>query len=236
MFPAEWDAEPYLGQVGYLPHPYPRRAYATMIWRLDFEVGLLLDLLDELGLAEDTIVIFSSDNGPTYAGGVDYEFFDSSGGLRGRKGNLYEGGVRVPMIARWPGRIAAGSTSDHVSGFQDVLATVLELTGSRFEDRTDGISFAPTLLGQEDQAQHDYLYWEHGGKQAVLLVEDDWKAVRAGLKKGDRSIEVYRLESDPREHENVAAEHPELVEQLEKLFAAARTPSEQFPLPGIDER
>jgi len=235
LFPAEWDDEPYLGQVGYLPHPSPRRAYATMIWRLDFEVGLLLDLLDELGLAEDTIVMFSSDNGPTYAGGVDYEFFDSAGGLRGRKGNLYEGGVRVPMIARWPGRIAAGSTTDHVSGFQDVLPTLLELVGGSYEGRNDGISFAPTLLGEEEQAQHDYLYWEHGGRQAVLLVEDDWKAVRSGLKRGDPTIEVYRLEVDPQERHDVADEHPELIEQLEKLFAAARTPSEQFPLPGIDE-
>ena len=167
---------------------------------------------------------------------MDFEFFDSSGGLRGRKGNLYEGGVRVPMLARWPGRIAAGSTSAHVSGFQDVLPTLLELTGGGFEGQTDGISFAPTLLGQEDQAQHDYLYWEHGGKQAVLLVEDDWKAVRAGLKKGDPTIEIYRLQADPRERDDVADEHAELIEQLEQLFTAARTPSEKFPLPGIDER
>lgn len=236
MFPAEWDTEPYLGQKGYLPHPSPRRAYAAMIWRLDFEVGLLLDLIDELGLADDTIVMFSSDNGPTYAGGVDYPFFDSTGGLRGRKGNLYEGGVRVPMLARWPDRIPAGSTSDHVSGFQDVLPTLLELTGGQAIEQIDGLSFAPTLLGRGEQAEHDYLYWEHGGKQAVLLVEDNWKAVRSGLDKGDPAIAVYRLDEDPQERENVAAQHPELVRQLEKLFVAARTPSADFPLPGIDER
>ena len=116
------------------------------------------------------------------------------------------------MIARWPAKIAAGATTDHISAFQDVLPTVLELTGAAYAGPTDGISFAPTLLGEEEQPKHDYLYWEHGGKQAVLI--EDWKAVRRGLKKNDLSIEIYRLEGDPQERKDLSAELPELVDQL----------------------
>ncbi len=232
-YPAEWDAEPYLGQKAYLPHPSPRRAYAAMITRLDAEVGRILDLLDELDLAQNTLVLFSSDNGPTYAGGVDYEFFDSAGGLRGLKGSLYEGGVRVPLIARLPGRIAAGSSTDHVSAFQDILPTLLELIGAEPQPAIDGLSFAPTLLGRGEQAQHEALYWEFHGKQA-LIADGRWKAVRPRVGKGDLSIELYDLERDPGEARDLAGEQPERVAALAARMAAEHTPSPDFPVAALD--
>jgi arylsulfatase A-like enzyme len=231
-YPAEWDEGPYLGQKGYLPHPSPRRAYAAMVTRLDEEVGRLLDLLDELELADETIVLFTSDNGPTFNGGTDSAFFDSAAGLKGLKTSLWEGGIRAPLVARWPGRIAPGTTSDHLSAFEDLLPTALELVGAPPAEGVDGVSFAPTLLGEGGQREHDYLYWEHGGKQAIRV--GDWKGLRRKLKQGDLSLELYDLAADPGETADVAAEHPGVVRALEALLAGARTPSEVYPLPGID--
>ena len=233
-YPAEWDDDPYLGTKGYLPHPSPRRAYAAMVSHLDGEVGLLLDLLDELGLRDDTIVVFSSDNGPTFNGGSDSAFFESTAGLRGLKCSVYEGGVRVPCIVRWPSRIAAGATTAHVSGFQDVLPTILELVGAALpEHQLDGISFAPTLLGLGGQRVHDHLYWEYAGRQALL--RDPWKAVRPRVGKGDLALELYHLGDDPAESRDVAGLYPGVVEELEGVLAAARTPSTDFPVPALDD-
>lgn len=231
-YPAEWDAEPYLGQRGYLPHPSPRRAYAAMVSHLDREVGALLDLLDELELADDTIVMFSSDNGPTFNGGSDSAFFESAAHLRGLKASVYEGGLRVPFLARWPGRIAAGSESDHVSAFQDVFPTLAELCGLDVGAEVDGISLAPTLLGRDAQPEHELLYWELRGQQALRA--GPWKAVRRKLDQGDTALELYHLGDDESESTDVAAEHPEVVARLEGLLEAAHTPSEAFPLPTID--
>lgn len=231
-WPAEWDEQPYLGQKGYLPHPRPRAAYAAMVARFDSDVGHLLDLLDELGLADDTIVMLSSDNGPTFNGGTDSAFFESTAGLRGLKGSVWEGGLRVPMIARWPGRIAAGAESDHPSGFQDVLPTVLELASIERELDGDGLSFAPTLLGTGEQPEHEALYWEYVGKQA--LRSGRWKAVRPRVGKGELEVQLYDLDSDPAESTDVAADHPELVARMEALLAAAHTPSAVFPIAALD--
>lgn len=224
--------KPYLGDKGYLPHPTPRAAYAAMVSRLDREVGRILDLLDALGLAENTVVMFSSDNGPTFNGGTDSAFFESTAGLRGLKTSVYEGGIRVPFIVRWPGKIAAGSTSALVCGFQDVLPTLAELAGTPLSDPGDGISLVPTLLGREGQRRHDCLYWEYRGQQAVRAGR--WKGVRSRLRKGDTRLELYDLEADPFETTDVAAEHPDVVRHLEDLLAREHVPSEVFPLPTID--
>ncbi len=217
---------PYLGEKGYLPHPTPRAAYAAMITRMDREIGKILALLDELDLGKNTLVMFSSDNGPTFNGGTDSAFFASAGPLRGLKTMLYEGGIRVPMIARWPGKIKPGSKTDHVSAFWDVLPTITEIVGCGTPPDIDGISFLPTLLGNQDaQKKHEYLYWEYSGKQAVRM--GGWKAYRPGV---EEKIELYDLSKDVGEENNLASTQPAVVAQIEKILQNARTESELFPL------
>jgi len=222
----------YLGHKGYLPHPTPRAAYAAMVTRLDRNVGRLLERLEARGVAEDTVVMFSSDNGPTFNGGTDSSFFESTAGLRGLKCSVYEGGLRVPFLVRWPGRVEAGSNTDLVSGFQDVLPTLLELAGGDVPEGLDGISLVPTLLGRAEQRQHELLYWEYAGRQAILW--EGWKGVRSGLRQGSRALELYRLEDDPAEATDVAAEQPEVVARLAELLEREHVPSADFPLKGID--
>jgi arylsulfatase len=224
------DDEVYLGQGGYLPHPEPRAGYAAMITRMDRDMGRILALLDELGLAENTIVMFSSDNGPTFNGGTDSEFFNSASGMRGLKTELYEGGIKVPMIARWPGRIAAGSATDHVSAQWDVLPTVLDLIDAPPATDSDGISFAPTLLRSGEQSSHDVLYWELGRQQAVR--EGNWKLYRRADAEGAIvTVELFDLADDPDEQTDLSADRPEVLARMLALAAASRTPSELFPSP-----
>jgi arylsulfatase len=222
-----FEETPYRGDKGYLPHPTPRAAYAAMITRMDKDIGRLMAQLAELGLDDDTLVVFTSDNGPSWVGGVDREFFDSSGGLRGRKAQLYEGGIRVPMIARWPGHVPPGSVSGHVSAFWDVLPTFAELAGAPIPAGIDGLSMVPTLLGRPDeQPAHELLYWEHARSHQAVR-EGDWKALR---KHPGGPIELYDLATDPAEQHDVAASHPGIVARLTALMHEARTPSEHFPL------
>lgn len=236
----DWNDPPFTRQSGqgYTPHFTPRAAYAAMITRLDDQVGELLALLDELDLAENTIVIFTSDNGTTHLKQeVDFDFFDSVGPLRGLKGSLYEGGVRVPTIVRWPGRIAAGSESSFVSGFEDWIPTLLELVGQPLDDSSavDGLSIAPTLLGRS-QPERPYLYREfpgYGGQQSIRV--GHWKAIRQKLRQGQLTIELYDLQQDIGETENLAEQHPGRVAELAELMAQVRQPSADFPLPAIDE-
>ena len=217
---------PYLGNKGYLPHPKPHAAYAAMITRMDKEIGRIMTLLQELGLDENTLVMFTSDNGPTFNGGTDSAFFESAGPLRGLKTQLYEGGIRVPMIARWPGHIEPGTTTDHISAFWDLLPTLTDVCGQETPKDTDGISFLPTLLGKEEKQQrHDYLYWEYLGRQAVR--RGQWKAYRDGVGK---DIELYDLEKDIGESTDVSAEFPEIINRIGTILEEARTPSELFPL------
>jgi arylsulfatase A len=235
-----WNDPPFTRESGrgYTPHFTPRAAYAAMISRLDRYIGNLLNLLDELGLAENTIVVFTSDNGTTHLKDeVDYEFFDSVGELRGLKGSLYEGGVRVPTIVRWPGKVAPGSSNDFVSGFEDWMPTLLELVGASHAvpENISGISLVPTLLGEKQQPR-PYLYREfpsYGGQQTIRVGE--WKAVRQNLSRGIVETELYHLADDIGERNNVAGEHPEIVARLEKLMDEARTPSEIFPLIPFDK-
>ena len=210
------------------------RGYAAMISRLDRDVGRLRARLDSLGLVDNTLVVFTSDNGPLVADYLDLDRFDSNGVLRGGKRDLYEGGIRVPLIAVLPGVVPAGTTNDHVSGFQDWLPTLAAIAGVTNPPVTDGISLLPALTGQREQAEHDYLYWEFhekGGKVAVR--QGPWKAVRTDyLAKPNGPLEVYRLDRDPGETIDLAAEHPEKVRELEVLLRQAHRPSENFPFPG----
>ena len=236
------DEEPYLGDQGYFPNRYPRATYAAMISYLDENVGRLVGRLKELGEYENTLIFFTSDNGPSYAGGADPEFFASAAPFRGEhgrgKGFVYEGGIRVPLIASWPGRIEAGGITDHVSAHYDMDATLAALTGYAVPDSTDGVSFLPTLLREGEQTRHDFLYWEfpeQGGQVAIRM--GDWKVVRQNLKNDQApTLEVYNLRADPLESTDVAAEHPEIVDRAAAIFAREHTNAaiERFRIPAVE--
>ena len=232
------DDPPYDGKKGYLKHPAPRAGYAAMITRMDRSVGRILDLLKDLKLEEDTLVLFSSDNGAAHDyAGVDTEFFQSVGVLRGRKGSVYEGGIRVPAIARWKGTIKP-AVSDHVGYFADMMPTLLEVCGAAklTPKGIDGVSFAPTLLGKKQQ-KHKYLMWEfhgYGGQQAVRM--GDMKGLRRDLHKGRSKLELYDLAKDVSEKNDVAAKHPELVKKMERILDTDRVPSKLFPIKCLDEK
>jgi len=229
----QWPDPAYDGKRGYVAHPHPRACYAAMVTRMDMYVGQITALLKELGLEEDTLVVFSSDNGPTTAGGSDPAFFKSAGPLHGLKGSVWEGGIRVPFIARWPGRIEAGSESDQVAAFWDFLPTCAELLDVQPPAGIDGISILPTLLGRPQQKQHEYLYWELNGQQAVRM--GDWKALR--LKPGQK-VQLFNLKTDLGEKTDVADQHPDLVARIEEIFVKGRTESDVFPLrpPGAEKK
>ena len=201
-----------------------------MIEVLDQQVGEILDKLDELGLTQNTLVMFTSDNGPHLEGGADPDYFDSNGIYKGYKRDLYEGGIRVPMLARWPNKIKAKSNNNHISAFWDVLPTLLEISGQTLPKRLDGISFLPSMLGQDKQEQHDYLYWEFhekGGRMA--LRQGVWKLVQYNVNKDQAGeLELYNLEKDPSEEINVATQFPDITDRLNKLMRSARTESEIF--------
>ncbi len=223
------DEEPYLGDKGYFPNRYPRAAYAAVISYLDSQVGELVSTLKELGIYENTLIIFSSDNGPTYTGGVDYSFFNSArpfkNGYGRTKGFVYEGGIRVPMIASWSNHIKAGSTSDHISAFYDVLPTLCDIANVEIPKNVDGISFKPTLLNRQQQ-KHDHLYWEfpsHKGQQAVRMGK--WKGIRKNIFDGNMEIELYDLEKDLREEKNVAEQYPEVVKKIKQIMKEEHEPS-----------
>ncbi len=233
-----WNDPPFTAaRGGYTPHFTPRAAYAAMISRLDSDVGALLAEIERLGLTSRTLVIFSSDNGTTHLQEeVDVPFFNSVGDLRGLKGSLYEGGVRVPTIVKLPGVIPEGSESSFVSGFEDWMPTIAEMCGidTAHLPRVDGISLAPTLRGGH-QAERSYLYREfagYGGQQSIR--QGDWKLVRQQLTKNRTKPELYNLSKDPNETTDVAAEHPEIVEELSRLSQQVRTPSRLFPLKPWD--
>jgi arylsulfatase A len=232
-----WPDPPYDGTKGYLAHPAPRAGYAAMVTRMDGHVGRILDRLQALGLDRSTIVMFASDNGATFdIGGADSPFFESAGPLRGRKGSVWEGGIRVPLVVRWPGRIEPGRVTDHVSAFWDLLPTLTDLAGLDAPVGLDGISFAPTLRGQGRQRTHPYLYWEFpgdSGQQAVRL--GDWKGVRRRMRERNTTIALYDLATDVGEQHDVAAEHPEIVQRIERIMREAHTPSNEFPLPVLDD-
>lgn len=222
------DYGPYAGK----PWPLPDRGYAAMVTYLDTQVGAILRRLDELGLDNNTLVIFSSDNGPELKQftGYDTEFFGSRGPLRGFKRDLYEGGIRVPTIARWPGKIRPRTVSDHVAYFGDFLATALDVAGLKTPAGLDSVSFLPTLVGRQDaQPRHEFLYWEyHGGVSTqAALYQGRWKGFRPHP---GASLELYDLRADLGETRDVAARHPDIVAKLEAYLKSARAPAENWPM------
>ncbi|HEY1170364.1 MAG TPA: arylsulfatase [Verrucomicrobiae bacterium] len=241
----KWEDAPYVGGKGYTPHFKPKAAYAAMITRMDREIGAMIKLITELGLDENTIFVFTSDNGPltgTHQGlaGTDGAFFNSSGGLRDGKGTLYEGGYRVPGIIRWKGQIKAGSTSERVTGFEDWMPTLMELVGvsGKTPKNLDGISFAPTLMGKS-QLERPFLYREfpaYTGQQSVRI--GDWKGIRRNLARKDNpdyKIELYDLKTDRAETKDVSAAHPEIIARMEKLMREQHRKSADFPFPALDK-
>jgi arylsulfatase A-like enzyme len=218
------DDAPYSDQ----PWRPAEKNKAAMITRLDAYVGQLLDKLKQLKIADDTMVFFASDNGPHAEGGVDPKFFQSSGPLRGIKRDLYEGGIRVPLIVRWPGKIKPGTVNDQPWAFWDLLPTAAAVANAKLPEKLDGLSLLPTLLGKPQTNRHDFLYWEfheRGFQQAVRM--GDWKAVRP---QASAPLELYNLSTDPGEQQNVAAKHPEIVARIEEYLKTARTESEHWPI------
>ena len=213
--------------LGYRSQPAPHAAFAAMITRMDRDIGRLVDLLAARGIDRRTLVLFMSDNGPHREGGGDPAFFNSSGGLRGIKRDLYEGGIRVPMIARWTGTVPAGRVSDQPWAHWDILPTVADIVGVRPPRNLDGLSMARALRGGK-QPTHEFFYWEFhegGFKQAVRM--GDWKAVRLAK---DQPLELYDLRTDPFEKTNVAAQQPKIIAKIEKYLATARTDSPNWPV------
>ena len=217
----------------YYKQETPRAAYAAMVTRMDGYVGNVMAKLKELGIDDNTIVTFTSDNGPHGEGGNDWKFFDSNGPLRGMKRDLYEGGIRVPLIARWPGKIKPGSVSDHISAFWDLMPTCAELAGTKAPENIDGISYLNEMIGKKQKA-HKYLYWEfheQGGKQAVRM--GNLKAVRLNVRKNPNGpIELYDLKTDIGEENNIADKHPAIVKKISEIMKTARTDSDVFKLYG----
>ncbi|WP_117883715.1 arylsulfatase [Aureibaculum luteum] len=236
--------EPYLGNRGYFPSRNPRATYAAMVSYLDENVGKLVAQLKKEGIYENTLIIFTSDNGPTYNGGTDSQWFDSAKPFRSEygygKGHLYEGGIRIPMIASWPAKIKSGTESDLISAHYDVMATLSEITNQSKPESTDGISFLPTLLGEKSkQKHHEFLFWEfpeYGGQVAIRIGE--WKVIRRNLKdkKAEPTLELYNLNTDIREENNVADKHPDILQKAAKIFETEHTNAEveRFRIPLVE--
>lgn len=228
LYENAFEEVPYDGKMGYHPSEKPYASFAAMVTRLDKYVGDVMAELKKLGLDKNTIVIFTSDNGPHREGGANPDYFKSYGPLRGIKRDVYEGGIRVPMVAWCPGKIKAGIKTDHVSAFWDVMPTLAELTDVTLPEPGDGVSFLPTLYSKEGQKQHDYLYWEFhelNGREALRC--GNWKLIRQPIV-GKTILELYDLSNDIHEDHNLAQQNPEKVKELEILMDEARTESPLF--------
>jgi arylsulfatase A-like enzyme len=207
--------------------PEPQKGHAAMISRMDADIGRLFGLLKSLNLDEKTLVFFTSDNGPHREGGNDAAFNRSSGPLRGTKRDLTEGGIRVPMLACWPGKVKAGSTSDFIGANWDMMPTLAELTGAKVPEKLDGVSFLPTLLGQKQKERTDlfWVFYERGGARALRMGK--WKAVQQPI---NTAIRLYDLDADIGETTDIAVKHPEIVAKMKKRMDESYTPSEKWKL------
>ncbi|MGJ8731965.1 MAG: arylsulfatase [Cellulophaga sp.] len=224
------DYGPDIVKYKYCTQDTPYAVFASMVDRMDVYVGQIVAKVKELGLEEDTIIMFTSDNGPHDAGGANPEFFNSAAGFRGIKRDLYEGGIRAPFIVSWPNKIKKGTVTNHISAFWDVMPTLAEVAAVPKPNTTDGISFLPTLLAKKKQKQHPYLYWEFNiknGRKAVR--KGDWKAVVYNVNKSGET-ELYNLASDPSESKNVASKHPKIVAEMQQIMKVAHTNSNVFPI------
>ena len=218
----------YYKNGGYGSQQYTHAAFAAMVSILDKQVGDICRVLDSLGIADNTMIVFTSDNGPHQEGGADPDFFDGNGELRGYKRDLYEGGIRVPMIIKWKDKVAENTKSDHVSAFWDFLPTMAEIIGAEIPENTDGISFLPELTSCGEQKKHDYLYWEfheNNGRQAIR--QGDWKAVKYDVH-NDGKIELYNIKDDVSEEVDVSEIYPDKVAELDSLMKVSRIDSDLF--------
>ncbi|SKB48532.1 Arylsulfatase A [Sphingobacterium nematocida] len=217
--------------AGYASVEKPRATYAAMVSRMDHYVGQIVDKLRELDLLDNTIIMFTSDNGAHREGGADPLFFNSTAGLRGYKRDLYEGGIRTPFIVSWPSKIKANKTINHTAAFWDIMPTIVELSGNTMDSYTDGVSFWPTLKGNSKQKKHEYLYWEFhedGGRQAILV--NNWKLIKLKAKSKQPVFELYNIKKDPKEIQNLADRYTEIVKKLTVQLEAAHKESTVFPL------
>jgi arylsulfatase A-like enzyme len=238
MYRSLFDEKPYYGQKGYAATMHPRSTYAAMISYLDAQVGIIIQKVKSLGLDENTIIMFSSDNGATFSAGVDTKFFNSVSGLRGLKMDLYEGGIRVPFIVRWPGKIAPNTTTDHISVQYDIMPTLAELTGDPVQD-LDGISLLPELKSNHQaQRGHQFLYFEYpenGGQVAIRMGK--WKGVRRNIRKDPQSPwELYNLEVDLNEQNNVASSHAGIIAEMKSIASREHIHSHLLEWDFVDSK
>ncbi len=251
QYPKEWDEEhgAYRGQNGYLPHPRPRAAYASMISDLDEHVGIIMKRLKRKGVLDNTLIIFTSDNGPTHPGndpnfhigGAACKFFNSNAGLKGYKGSCYEGGIRVPCIVSWPGKVAPGATTQTPSYFPDWFPTLTDVAAAELPTNTqsiDGVSLIDVMSGNDELERSQPLIWEFAGYGGIVAVrEGKWKAVRRELrKKNPGSWELYDIDQDPSETTDVAQQYQQVVERLEKAYLSNRSAEPDFPSPTYDKK
>jgi arylsulfatase A-like enzyme len=236
---SDYDQDSPLSQVVPSDTPYSHKDwpqveknYAAMVTRMDLDVGKIMKLLKDLGLDDNTIVFFTSDNGPCDCCAHQVDFFKSGGPLRGVKREMYEGGIRVPMIVRWPGKVPKGRVSDQVWAFWDILPTFEEIAGLPVSKNIDGLSFLNDIMGKQQKDQHDYLYWDYGHVRDVYMQAvrmDQWKGIRKGV---GSKIELYNLENDIGETRNIAAENPQIVAQIEEKMKEAFVATEDYPIGG----
>jgi arylsulfatase A-like enzyme len=215
---------------GYGSQAYPHAAFAAMVTLLDDHVGQIVDKLEELELLDNTVIVFTSDNGPHLEGGADPDYFNSNGPFQGYKRDLLEGGIHVPMILSWPAKVKKGTQTDHISAFWDILPTFSALVNEELKTPVDGISFLPTLLGEGEQPVHSHLYWEFhekGGKQAIR--KGKWKGIKRDVFKGNESIQLYDLEEDPGETQDISQDHPEVVKEIKLLMENSRVEDAEWP-------
>ena len=236
-----WNDPPYDGKNGYLPQKYPRAAYAAMVTRMDRSVGRIAALVKRLRLDNDTLILVTSDNGSTYdIGGYDPAFFGGTGPFRSAKGSIYEGGIRIPLIARWPGRIKPGGASEGIVAFQDILPTFLAAAGAKgaVPIDVDGMSFLPVLFGAAAPPRHAHLFMEFAGYGGQVMARlGNWKGVRKDLLKNpDAPLELYDLAADIGEKTNVASKHPDVVKRITEIMTSEHRPSKEFPIPALDPK
>ena len=236
------DEEPYLGNVGYFPTRYPRATYAAMIEYIDIQVGEIIAQLKRLNIYDNTVILLTSDNGPTYAGGVDFEYFNSTGIFQNKpermKGYTYEGGVRVPFVVSWPKKIRSGRVVDEVSISYDLFATISDLSGVDDSYSTDGISLVDIFTDENISLDREYIYWEfpsYGGQQAARM--GNFKALRTDIKKGNDKIELYNLSEDIREQIDISSKNPEIVKKFVDIFSREHVKSDikRFHMGYIDD-
>ena len=234
--------EPYLGDKGYFPTRNPRATYAAMIEYIDLQIGDIVLLLKKLKIYDNTVIIITSDNGPTYAGGVDFEYFNSTGIFQNTKdrmkGYTYEGGIRVPFIISWPNRIKKAKIEDEIFASYDLFPTICDLIDIDFPDDLDGLSMKPTILGNGKQNVHNYLYWEfpgYGGQQALRMGK--WKAIKQNIFKDNRHIELYDLENDLKEMNDISGLNVDLIKKIDSIFSKEHLESniDRFKLGYIDD-